>query len=111
MSKASCHKNQQPAIPLNHAARGTAGSGNEPSSPAFDFSGFDGDASNDIAVCGFSIKFPQEATSSEAFWNMMVERRCAMTGFPAHRMRGDGFCRDKPGVNTVIIALLPCANN
>jgi len=77
------------------------GSVNELSSPDLADAGFDGDVANDIAICGFSIKFPQEATSPEGFWKMMVDRRCAMTEFPNHRMRGEGFCRNRPGANTV----------
>lgn len=51
----------------------------------------DGDESNAVAICGFSIKFPQEATSVDAFWEMMVKRRCAMTEFPADRINPSGF--------------------
>ncbi|KAK4107386.1 putative polyketide synthase [Canariomyces notabilis] len=54
-----------------------------------------------IAICGFSIKFPQDATSPDAFWKMLIEKRCAMTPFPADRMNLDGFYQTRNRVNTV----------
>ena len=44
-----------------------------------------------IAVVGFSLKFPQEATSPDAFWDMMVEKRCAMTEWPKERLNLEAF--------------------
>ncbi|PYI31454.1 hypothetical protein BP00DRAFT_474969 [Aspergillus indologenus CBS 114.80] len=44
-----------------------------------------------IAVVGFSLKFPQDADSSDGFWNMLHEGRCAMTEFPADRFKIDTF--------------------
>lgn len=64
----------------------------------------DGDMDNDIAICGFSIKFPQDATGADAFWDMMMQKRCAMTDFPPSRLNKDGFCQRKDGeakMNTV----------
>ncbi|KAI1777435.1 putative polyketide synthase [Hypoxylon cercidicola] len=49
--------------------------------------GIDGNDGDSIAICGFSIKFPQDATSPEAFWEMIMEKRCAMTEFPSDRMK------------------------
>lgn len=69
---------------------------------------FDGDISRDIAICGFSVKFPQDATSSEAFWNMMLQKRCAMTDFPAEYLNPDGFYegqRSRPKLNSVSLKL------
>ena len=62
---------------------------------------FDGDELDPIAICGFSIKFPQDATSPDAFWKMLVEKRCAMTHFPADRMNLDGFHQKRNRMNTV----------
>lgn len=61
------------------------------------------DEADPIAICGFSIKFPQDATSPEAFWKMMVEKRCAMTDFPANRINTEGFYQKqgKSRLNTV----------
>lgn len=61
----------------------------------------DGDDDDPIVICGFAIKFPQEATSPEALWKMMMERRCAMTDFPAERVNADGFYQKKSRLNTV----------
>ena len=49
-----------------------------------------------LAVVGFSLKFPQEATSTESFWSMMVDKRNAMTEFPASRMNVDAFYNPDP---------------
>ncbi|KAK8069347.1 hypothetical protein PG994_005963 [Apiospora phragmitis] len=38
-----------------------------------------------IAVVGLSLKFPQDATSPEAFWQMLLEKRCASTETPPDR--------------------------
>ncbi|KAL8724488.1 MAG: hypothetical protein Q9166_007922 [cf. Caloplaca sp. 2 TL-2023] len=39
-----------------------------------------------LAIVGFSLRFPQEATTPEAFWSMLLEKRCAMTEWPNDRM-------------------------
>ncbi|EHA21280.1 hypothetical protein ASPNIDRAFT_118598 [Aspergillus niger ATCC 1015] len=36
-----------------------------------------------------SLKFPEDATSPEAFWKMLVEGRCVSTEFPSNRMNID----------------------
>ena len=55
------------------------------------------------AVVGFSLKFPQDATSPEAFWKMIVEKRCAMTDIPADRLNMESFYgTDKNRNDTVI---------
>ena len=65
----------------------------------------DGNDLEPIAICGFSIKFPQEATSPEAFWKLICEKRCAMTDFPESRLNKDGFYRETKRRNTVRHAL------
>ncbi|RAL17772.1 ketoacyl-synt-domain-containing protein [Aspergillus homomorphus CBS 101889] len=52
-----------------------------------------------IVVVGFSLKFPQDADSSEGFWNMLHEGRCAMTEFPADRFNIDAFEGPKSATN------------
>ena len=49
------------------------------------------DTDEPIAICGLSLKFPQEAISVEAFWEMLVEKRTAMTEFPKDRLNIDAF--------------------
>lgn len=51
----------------------------------------DGNGVDAVAICGFSIKFPEEATSADTFWEMMVNRRSAMTEFPTDRINSSGF--------------------
>lgn len=56
---------------------------------------------NDVAICGFSIKFPGDAVSAESFWHMLIEKRCAMTEFPASRFNKNGFYKQEKSLNTV----------
>ncbi|KAJ5081201.1 hypothetical protein N7456_013439 [Penicillium angulare] len=39
-----------------------------------------------LAVVGLSLKFPQDATSPDLFWDMIMEGRCASTEFPSDRL-------------------------
>lgn len=58
-----------------------------------------------IAVVGFSIKFPQEATSSEALWSMLLEKRCAMTEWPSERANLDAFYHPDKNRNDTVTKL------
>ena len=51
----------------------------------------DSDKMEPIAVVGFSFKFPQEATTPDAFWQVLREKRCAMTEWPRDRLNIDAF--------------------
>lgn len=44
-----------------------------------------------IAVIGFSMAFPQEATTSDALWELMIKKRNTATGIPKDRMNIDSF--------------------
>ena len=44
-----------------------------------------------IAIVGLSIKFPDDATSLESFWKMLIEGRSAMTDYPASRFNIHAF--------------------
>ncbi|KAI0415231.1 putative polyketide synthase [Xylaria grammica] len=66
-----------------------------------DSSGLDGKDMNDVAICGFSIKFPQDATSPESFWKMIEEKRCASIDFPLDRLNPDGFHTKKKKLNSL----------
>ncbi|XXG95636.1 hypothetical protein Hte_001904 [Hypoxylon texense] len=44
-----------------------------------------------IAVCGLSLKFPQDASSEKDFWAMLLEKRSAMTEFPPERLNVNAF--------------------
>lgn len=44
-----------------------------------------------IVVVGFSLRFPQEASTAEGFWEMLREGRSAMTEVPPDRFNINGF--------------------
>jgi acyl transferase domain-containing protein len=44
-----------------------------------------------IAVIGFSMAFPQEATTSDALWELMMKQRSTVTGIPKDRMNIESF--------------------
>lgn len=44
-----------------------------------------------IAIVGFSVKFPQDATSEEAFWDLLLERRSTVTQVPEDRWNNNAF--------------------
>jgi acyl transferase domain-containing protein len=58
--------------------------------------GFEPVQQEPIAVIGFSFKYPQEATTVESFWKMLVDGRCASTDIPADRMNVDGWYHPDP---------------
>ncbi|RDL41699.1 uncharacterized protein BP5553_01678 [Venustampulla echinocandica] len=47
------------------------------------------DALEPLAIVGFSLKFPQDATTAESFWSMLLEGRNVSTEFPSDRMNID----------------------
>ncbi|RYP11616.1 hypothetical protein DL765_007664 [Monosporascus sp. GIB2] len=61
----------------------------------------DGDDTDPVAICGFSFKFPQDATSADGLWRMMLEKRCAMTDFPHDRINPGGFQQRGNKLNTI----------
>lgn len=52
-----------------------------------------GDKIMPIAVVGLALRFPQDATSPEKFWQMMVEGRSARAEVPKDRFNIDAFHR------------------
>lgn len=44
-----------------------------------------------IAVVGLALRFPQDATSPEAFWQMLLEGRSALTDVPPDRYHVNAF--------------------
>lgn len=44
-----------------------------------------------VAIIGFSLKFPQDAVTADAFWQMLCEARSAMTEVPQDRFNIDAF--------------------
>lgn len=47
--------------------------------------------SSPLAIVGLAFEFPQEATSEEAFWQMLRDARSASTDFPKDRLNIDAF--------------------
>lgn len=53
-----------------------------------------------IAVVGFSLKFPGDATSANSFWKLLMEKRCTMTEMPDSRINLEAFYHEdgmRPG--------------
>ena len=50
----------------------------------------------DIAIIGFSLRFPQDAVSPQSFWNMIAEGRSAVSEVPADRFNIDAFYHPDP---------------
>lgn len=48
------------------------------------------DPTEALAIIGLSVKFPQDATTPEAFWAMLQEGRSAASRVPADRFNVDG---------------------
>ncbi|KAL9032217.1 MAG: hypothetical protein Q9180_006624 [Flavoplaca navasiana] len=44
-----------------------------------------------LAVVGLSLKFPQDATTPETFFQMMMEKRCVMRKWPTDRINIEAF--------------------
>ncbi|QKX53626.1 uncharacterized protein TRUGW13939_00705 [Talaromyces rugulosus] len=49
--------------------------------------------SHDVAVVGFSLRFPEKATSPQAFWELVQEGRSFMKEVPSSRFNINGFYR------------------
>ncbi|KAH8429182.1 beta-ketoacyl [acyl carrier protein] synthase domain-containing protein [Aspergillus melleus] len=49
-----------------------------------------------LAVVGLSLKFPEDAVSPDAFWNMIIEGRCASKEVPADRFNIDAHYHPDP---------------
>jgi hypothetical protein len=68
-------------------------------------------AQEDVAIIGFSFRFPQEACNEESFWEMLVQKRSAMTEIPKDRWNVDAFYHpDKNQKETVSLIHLQPSN-
>ena len=64
---------------------------------------FEDDRLEPIAVIGFSSKFPQKGSTPEAFWEMLMSKKCAMTEWPEDRLNVNAFYHpDSSRPDTVI---------
>lgn len=58
-----------------------------------------------IAVIGMALRFPQDATSPEKFWEMLMDGRSARTEVPKQRYNVDSYYRSDSSLpETVIIS-------
>jgi acyl transferase domain-containing protein len=44
-----------------------------------------------LAIVGLSLKFPEDATDADSFWDMVVNGRNVSTEFPIDRLNIDTF--------------------
>lgn len=44
-----------------------------------------------IAVVGLALKFPGDADSEDGLWQVLMEKKCTMTEWPADRLNVDAF--------------------
>lgn len=49
-----------------------------------------------IAVVGLSLRFPENATSADGFWNLMMQKRCVSQSFPEDRINAQGIYHPDP---------------
>lgn len=54
------------------------------------------DQSIPIAIVGMSFQFPDNATSTESFWSMLLDRRCASRDFPLARLKASTLYHPDP---------------
>ncbi|KAF7911845.1 uncharacterized protein EAE98_011788 [Botrytis deweyae] len=66
----------------------------------------DQDLLEPIAIIGMSLKYPQDATSPEAFWKLIREKRCTMTEWPSDRLNIDAFYHPDKNKNSTHRLLL-----
>ncbi|KAB8227946.1 uncharacterized protein BDW43DRAFT_316356 [Aspergillus alliaceus] len=51
----------------------------------------DTDKLKPLAIVGLDFRFPEDATSTEGLWEMLLEKRCAMTEYPKDRLEIDSL--------------------
>ncbi|MCJ1387139.1 hypothetical protein MMC17_010268 [Xylographa soralifera] len=73
-------------VPGWENVKSSATSTNAPSGQQKPYSGGDTDEIEPVAIVGISFKFPQDATSANGFWKLMMEGRCTATEFPPARL-------------------------
>lgn len=50
-----------------------------------------------IAVVGLSLKFPDDATTPESFWKLLLEKRCVSREIPENRANMEAFYHSDGG--------------
>lgn len=56
----------------------------------------DRDLIEPIAIIGLSLKFPQDVTSLDKFWNLLLEQGNTATEFPSDRLSASGLYHPDP---------------
>ena len=59
--------------------------------PAHAFACTEPDKIEPIAVIGLALRFPQDATSPQKFWEMLMKKESAMTDVPRERYNVEAF--------------------
>lgn len=59
-----------------------------------------------IAIVGISLEFPQDAKSTESFWQTMINGKSARTEVPPERFNVNGFYHPTTKVDTQVSYLL-----
>lgn len=54
------------------------------------------DASEPIAVVGLATRFPQQATSTESLWELLLQARSTWSSIPKERFNGEAFYHPDP---------------
>jgi hypothetical protein len=65
--------------------------------------GMEKDILEPIAVIGMSLKFPQEATSQDSFWNILMEKQCTTMKVPTDRFNIGGFYSADPKYTSTVV--------
>ena len=64
--------------------------------PSLEAARLEDDKVEPIAVIGFAARLPQDANTSENFWQMLCEGRSARTEIPQDRFNVDAFYHPDP---------------
>lgn len=54
------------------------------------------DASEPIAIVGLATRFPQQATSTEGLWEILLQARSTWSPIPKERFNADAFYHPDP---------------
>lgn len=64
------------------------------------------DGSDPVAVVGFSLRFPQDATSTQSFWKILQEGRSVTTEVPSDRFNINGFYHPDASRNDTVCMII-----
>lgn len=56
----------------------------------------DTDLIEPVAIVGFSFRLPQDASSTESFWKMLLEQKSTATDFPKDRLSSSASYHPDP---------------